>query len=73
MSEVPLYLTVEVAHDDYSDRERSSTAIQKDAGLYYGSRLRKGEVFAYVGLPHNLKDVTATPLGYRALAGSTTP
>jgi len=28
-----------------------------DAGLYCGPRLRKGEVFAYVGLPHNLKDL----------------
>ena len=36
---------------------RSFTAIRKDAGLYCGSRLRKGEVFAYVGLPHNLKDL----------------
>ena len=30
---------------------------RKDAGLYCGSRLRKGEVFAYVGLPQNLKDL----------------
>ena len=30
---------------------------RKDAGLYCGSRLRKGEVFAYGGLPHNLKDL----------------
>ena len=29
----------------------------KDAGLYCGSRLRKGEVFAYVGLSQNLKDL----------------
>ena len=36
---------------------RSFTAIRKDAGLYCRSRLRKGEVFAYVGLPHNLKDL----------------
>ena len=28
-----------------------------DAGLYCGPRLRKGEVFAYVGLPQNLKDL----------------
>ena len=28
---------------------RSFTAIRKDAGLCCGSRLRKGEVFAYVG------------------------
>ena len=36
---------------------RSFTAIRKDAGLCCGSRLRKGEVFAYVGLPQNLKDL----------------
>ena len=36
---------------------RSFTAIRKDAGLYCGTRLRKGEVFAYVGLPQNLKDL----------------
>ena len=29
---------------------------RKDAGLCCGSRLRKGEVFAYVGRIHNLKD-----------------
>ena len=28
-----------------------------DAGFCCGSRPRKGEVFAYVGLPHNLKDL----------------
>ena len=33
------------------------TPIRKDAGLCCGSRLRSGEVFAYVGLPHNLKDL----------------
>ena len=27
------------------------------SGLYCGSRLRKGEVFAYVGLSQNLKDL----------------
>ena len=31
--------------------------MRKDAGLCCGSRLRKGEVFAYVGLPQNLKDL----------------
>ena len=36
---------------------RSFTAIRKDAGLFCGPRLRKGEVFAYVGLPQNLKDL----------------
>ena len=33
------------------------TAIRKDAVPCCGSRLRKGEVFAYVGLPQNLKDL----------------
>ena len=32
-------------------------AIRKDAGLYCGSRLQSGEVFAYVGLSQNLKDL----------------
>ena len=36
---------------------RSFTAIRKDAGLCCGSRLRKGEVFAYVGRNQNLKDL----------------
>ena len=36
---------------------RSFTAHRKGAGLCCGSRLRKGEVFAYVGLPQNLKDL----------------
>ena len=34
--------------------------IVQDAGLYCGPRLRKGEVFAYVGLPQNLKDLKAS-------------
>ena len=36
---------------------RSCIAIRKDAGLYCGSRLRSGELFDYLGLPHNLKDL----------------
>ena len=36
---------------------RFFNAIRKDAGLYCGSRLRSGEVFAYVGLSDNLKDL----------------
>ena len=36
---------------------RSFTAIRKDAGLYCGPRLRKGEVFAYVRSIQNLKDL----------------
>ena len=43
----------------------SFAAIRKDTGLYCGSRLRKGEVFGYVGLSQNLKDLkdhsTRTP------------
>ena len=35
---------------------RSSTAIRKEAGLFYGSFLRKGELFAYVVI-FNLKDL----------------
>jgi len=35
---------------------RSFAAIRKDAGLFCGSFLRKGEVFAYVGRIQNLKD-----------------
>jgi len=31
--------------------------VREDAGLCCGSRLRKGEVFAYVGLPQNLKNL----------------
>ena len=35
---------------------------ERIARLYCGSRLRKGEVFAYVGLPHNLKDLKSSGL-----------
>ena len=35
------------------------SAIRKDAGLCCGSRLRSGEVFAYVGRNPNLKDLKA--------------
>ena len=38
---------------------KSFAAIRKDAGLYCGSRLRSGEVLAYVGLSQNLKDLKA--------------
>ena len=41
---------------------RSFAAIRKEPGLYCGSRLRKGEVFAYVGLSQNLKDLKETGL-----------
>ena len=36
---------------------KSILAIRKDTGFCCGSRLRKGEVFAYVGPPQNLKDL----------------
>jgi hypothetical protein len=36
---------------------RSITAIRKNAGLCCGSRLRSGEVFAYVWRNQNLKDL----------------
>ena len=44
---------------DITDLGRRSVLIpiRKDAGLYCGSRLRSGEVFAYVGLSQNLKDL----------------
>jgi len=35
---------------------RSFAALRKEAGLFCGSSLRKGAVFAYVGLFQNLKD-----------------
>jgi len=35
----------------------TSILIRKEAGLFCGSFLRKGEVFPYVGLSHNLKDL----------------
>ena len=38
-------------------------AIRKDAGLCCGSRLRRGEVFAYVGLPQNLEDLKDARIG----------
>jgi len=44
---------------------RSFTAIRKDAGLCCGSRLRKGEMFAYVGLPQNLKDLKSSTQEFR--------
>ena len=37
--------------------EPTSVGRDADAGLYCGSRLRKGEVFACVGLSQNLKDL----------------
>jgi len=37
---------------------RSFAALRQEAGLFCGSFLRKGEVFAYVGLIQNPKDLT---------------
>jgi hypothetical protein len=41
---------------------RSFTAIRKEAGLFCGYFLRKGEVFAYVGSIKNLKNVKGMSL-----------
>ena len=49
---------------------RSFTAIRKDAGLYCGPRLRSGEVFAYVGLFQNLKDLKSDSRCARCGAGA---
>ena len=45
-------------------------ALRKDAGPYCGPRLflRKGEVFAYVGLPQNLKDLKGLDRSARDLS-----
>ena len=48
---------IRLQHSRTAGSSRSFTAIRKDAGLCCGSRLRKGEVFAYLGLPQNLKDL----------------
>ena len=37
--------------------KRSFTAIRKEAGLFCGSFLRKGEVFVFVGRNQNLQDL----------------
>ena len=63
-------LEVDVACAPSAGSSRSSTALRKGAGLCCGSRLRKGEVFAYVGLPKNLKDLKDMvlllgPMGWR--------
>ena len=46
-------------------------AIRKDTGFCCGSRLRKGEVFAYVGLSQNLKDLKVTPCASLECSGRT--
>ena len=51
---------------------RSFTATRKDAGLCCGSRVRSGEVFAYVRLPHNLKDAGSKEV-WRKLLNSIDP
>ena len=54
-----MYIYIYIPHyshcavTDYSHLKRCRHA----AGLCFGSRLRKGAVFAYVGLPQNLKDL----------------
>ena len=45
------------------------TALRKDAGLCCGSRLRKGEVFAYVGLPQSLRDLKDVSMLVEPLSG----
>ena len=45
--------------------------IRKDAGLCCGSRLRKGEVFAYGGRIHNLQDLKSCLLRSRELLTET--
>ena len=50
-------------------RRGSSCAVRKDAGLYCGSRLRSGEVFAYVGRNQNLKDLKKGNLKDRCRVG----
>ena len=58
------YSQPSVSHlDCTAGSSRSFTAIRKDAGLCSGSRLRKGEVFAYVGRNQNLKDLKADGAG----------
>jgi len=38
---------------------RSFAALRKEAGIFFGSFLRKGEVFAYVRLSQKLEDLKA--------------
>ena len=72
MSEVPLYREprcgFNTKHQSTKARclsdgsgypSKALRAIRKGAGLFCGSLLRKGEVFAYVGLIQNLKDLEA--------------
>jgi len=40
---------------------RTFAAIRKEAGVFCGSFLRKGEELTYVGLFHNLKDLKRYP------------
>ena len=52
------------------DPSRSFNALRKDAGLCCGSRLPKGEVFAYVGRNQNLKHLQEHSLGGRKNEGA---
>ena len=49
---------------------RSFTAIRKDAGLCCGSRLRKGEEFAYVGRNQNREDLKPKGLYHEKRGGA---
>ena len=55
--------TLPANHSIMRESLHTFTAIRKDAGLYCGSRLRSGEVFAYVGLSQNQKDLKGTHHG----------
>ena len=57
MSEVLLYTDSICSPESPATFARSFAAFRKDTELYCGSRLRKGDVFAYVGLSQNLKDL----------------
>ena len=52
-----LHLRLEV--DRVARKHRVAPLLHSERTLCCGSRLRKGEVFAYVGLPQNLKDLKA--------------
>ena len=53
---------------------QENNVLRKDAGLYCGPRLRKGEVFVYVGSIQNLKDLKdlKDPPGARATSSNPT-
>ena len=55
-----LALKHQVLFDDGVDVRSEPGSARKGAGLYCGSSLRSGEVFAYVGSPQNLKDLSGS-------------